>query len=162
MKAVDDKFYNKYTDWFGPEIFAGQKMPKTWKLKRVDADIFHEMFLRYYLAFKASDSLLNYHFYLSNIPLNLLQDDTSKKFDDSVISLFSNMFFIAFFFSSFTVYTSICDEKKKKLFDQLKLMGGTHSQILIGHFLNHFLVWYLPFNVCLGNIICKIYQFFID
>lgn len=131
----DFEYYSEYQEETFVKNFYSE-------IQRKDIDFFHQSIL------KAHSNKINPNaekFTINNfLPIVLEKIDTTTKSRFKNPTIFMHFIFAlsaSYMVNAVFVISSVCEERKKKSFDFLKLMGATDGEIYFGHFLNHFLVW---------------------
>lgn len=148
--ADGSQLYN-YQNWKQPDA-ADFDLPYT--PNRKNADRWHEAFLRQ-MAADLNPNAANYTFdFNGKLDLNDNpepgENHDGLPYNPDVFKAFVTALFAAFFINCIFVLTAVCEEKKSKSFDFLRLMGASDGQIFFGHFLNHMLFWSCSFVLCIG------------
>ena len=148
IRIADARGLQDYSEWKHPENYFFGTL-----ISRRQADGYHERILRQ-MARTLNPNARSYSFDFDHGPD--LDDHDSEPvpsttlYNPRVFQAFSIALYAAFFINCLFVLTSVCNEKRTKSFDFLRLMGASDGQIFFGHFLNHLLFWTISFAICIG------------
>lgn len=153
MRIGYTKPSGRYNHWKYPDRNFDFSTPGfSSDITRNDADWLHEGILRQ-MAIRLNPKTANYTIDF-DLKINLYDDsglasNQTELYNPKVFQAFLSALFFSFFINCLFVLTSVCEEKKSKSFDFLRLMGASDGQIFFGHFLNHMLFWLVTFAICL-------------
>lgn len=158
MRIADGSELLDYSSWKHPQAYEQFELDSNY-LRRLEADKFHERILRLFTG-QLNSRTADYDIEFDKL---LLDDDSppvppagigeNERYNPQVFRCFVIAFGCAFFINCIFVLTAVCDEKKTKSFDFLKLMGASDGQIFFGHFANHMLFWTVSFLLCTGYFV---------
>ena len=154
LRVVDGSELMNYMDWKRPNLVG---FDSSHFLTRQPADEYHEGILRQF-AGQLNPRVGDYRIEFDKVRIDQDVDDLrppseANSYNPLLFGCFMIALGSAYFINCIFVLTAVCDEKRTKSFDFLKLMGASDGQILFGHFVNHLLFWGVAFIICLGYFV---------